>query len=354
VFVLAHFAVLWFAYPEALGSMNPLEAPLHMTAGRGALVLFLVITVTSQWRKQLRIDYDYWRFAHSVLAVIAVVLAIVHVDGVGYYIAGPWMRPLWIGYSAFWVLLIVHIRVIKPVRLLSKPYHVVENIDERGQAKTLTLAPDGHDGVRFKPGQFAWLTIGSKPHRFREHPFSFSGSAEAADGRVSFTIKALGDFTGTVDEFRAGDTAFVDGPYGVFTLDRYPDAPGALFIAAGVGITPIMSMLRTLADRRDRRPFTLVYANPKWDDVIFRDELATLPERLNLKIVHVLEEPPDDWDGAEGLITRELLESLLPEHAANFEYFVCGPKPVCDSAYEWLRANRIPAQRIHFELFDMV
>jgi predicted ferric reductase len=353
VFVLAHFGILRVAYPAALGALNPLEAPFYMTAGRLSLLCFLVIMVTSLWRKPLRIDYDYWRIAHTVLAVAGVIFAIVHIDGVGYYSEGALKRPLWIGYSAFWVLLVVHVRLIKPVQMLRRPYRVAANAPEHGDTRTLVLEPVGHDGFRFQSGQFAWLTIGQRPFRFHEHPFSISSSAERA-GTLSFSIKALGDFTSTIPEIETGEVAYVDGPYGVFTIDRYPDAPGAFFVAAGVGIAPIMSMLRTLAERGDSRPFTLVYANRTWDDVIFREELEALKQSLELTILHVLEKPPENWAGPQGFITKEMLNDLLREHPEREQYFLCGPKPVCDSAQRWLKEAGVPLAHIHFELFDMV
>jgi predicted ferric reductase len=351
--VLLHFVILRVAYPASLGALNPLDAPGYMTAGRVSLLLFLVIMVTSLWRKPLRIDYDYWRIAHALLATAAVVLAIVHIDGVGYYTDAPWKRPLWIGYSLFWVLLIVHVRLIKPWLMLRKPYQVLAVQPERSRTWTLSLVPDGHAGIRFKPGQFAWLTLRGRPFRFHEHPFSFSGSAEQT-GSLKFSIKALGDFTSTVGDVVPGETAYIDGPYGVFSLDRYPDAPGAFFVAAGVGIAPIMSMLRTLADRGDRRPLTLIYANLTWDDVIFREEFDSLQARLDLKVVHVVERPPAEWRGAVGRVTAQLIHDALPRHPEDHEYFLCGPKPVCESVQRWLRDAGVPLARVHFELFDMV
>jgi predicted ferric reductase len=350
--VLLHFVILWIGYPDALGDMHPLRAPAYMTAGRIALLLFIVLIVTSLWRKPLRIDYDHWRIAHALLATAALILAVLHIDGAGYYTEGPWKRPLWIGASLFWVLLIAHVRIVKPWLMLRHPYRVVGVLPEHGRTWTLSLAPEGHDGFRFQPGQFAWLTLRGRPFRFHEHPFSFSGSAEAQT--LKFSIKALGDFTATIGNVRTGERAYLDGPYGVFTIDRYPDARGACFVAAGVGIAPIMSMLRTLADRGDRRPFTLLYANVSWDDVIFREELASLQQRLTLEIVHVLEHPPELWDGFTGRISEDLLRDRLPSPREDFEYFLCGPKPVCDAVQRWWRGMGVPLTRIHLELFDMV
>jgi predicted ferric reductase len=222
-----------------------------------------VLVASSLWRKSLRLEYDRWRWLHALLAVAAVLLAAAHVRGAGYYSRAPTERPLLLAFGAAWLGLIGYVRLWRPARLRARPYRVTAVRPARGRSWTLALAPDGHAGLRFRPGQYAWLTLRSSPFAAREHPFSFSGSAAAA-GALEFTIRELGDFTRTIGTVRPGEVAYVDGPYGAFTVDRHGGAPGFAFIAGGVGIAPIMSMLRTLADRGDRRPLRLVYANDHW------------------------------------------------------------------------------------------
>jgi predicted ferric reductase len=350
--ILGHYLILRFRHSEVLASINPLVAPWQMTAGRVALLLFLVIIASSLWRKQLGIDYDRWRIWHGILAVAALVLAIAHIAGVGYYTRAPWKQTVWIGYSAFWLLVLGYIRVVKPLRLLRNPYRVSSVRAERGSAWTLTLEPEGHEVLPFKPGQFAWLTLGRSPFRAKEHPFSFSGSAEHR-ASLQFTIKELGDFTRTIKHVKTGEIAYVDGPHGIFTTDHYPHAPGFVMVAGGVGIAPIMSMLRTLADRHERRPLYLIYGNSSWERVLFREELDALTARLDLKVTHVLHEPPPDWPGPTGYITEALLRAVLPAETQQFVFFMCGPKPMTDSVQRSLRAMGVPLHRMHLELFDM-
>jgi len=351
--ILLHFLILRIGYVEVLGTMNPLEAPWYMTSGRAALALFALLIASSLWRKPLRIHYDEWRMQHIGLAVTAFLLALGHIEGVGYYIEAPAKRWLWTGYTLFWLLLIVHIRLIKPWRMRSRPYRVIEVRRERGNGWTLAMEPDGHEGMRFQPGQFAWLTLRESPWHVKEHPFSFSSSAARRD-RLEFTIKELGDFTRTIKQTRVGEIAYLDGPYGAFSVDRHPDAPGFVFIAGGVGATPIVGMLRTLADRGEHRPLWFVYGNNRWEDVMFREELETLRERLDLRLVHVLKDPPNDWQGESGYVTQELLRKVLPGDAQRYEYFLCGSKPMSDAVQRGLRALRVPLGRVHFELFDLV
>lgn len=351
--VLAHFFILRIGYAEALGAIDLRTAPWYMTAGRAAFVLFAVVIVAALWRKPLHLDYDRWRMAHAGLASVAFLAAVGHIVGVGYYTAAPWKGGLWIAYTLFWVGLIAYVRLAKPWTMRRRPWRVVEVRREHGDAWTLALAPEGHGGLSFAPGQFAWLTLRASPYHVKEHPFSFSSSASAGNC-VEFTIKELGDFTRTIKTVQPGEPAWLDGPYGIFSIDRHPHAPGFVFIAGGVGIAPIMSMLRTAADRGERRPLTLIYANNRREDVIFREELEALRARLDLVIVHVLAEPPAGWDGEQGYVDQALLERHLPPDRRGRHYFLCGPQPMTGAVQEALHRLEVPLSHVHFELFDMV
>jgi predicted ferric reductase len=183
--------------------------------------------------------------------------------------------------------------------------------------------------------------------------FSFSSSPALAPGRVECTIKELGDFTRTIKDVRRGEVAFVDGPYGAFTIDRHP-APGYVFIAGGIGIAPIMSMLRALADRGDTRPLVLFYAYRRWERMTFREAIDDLRARLDLMVVIVLEEPPEGWEGEHGWITPELLDRRLPADRARLQYFLCGPEAMTQAMERFLHGLGVPMSRVHSELFDLV
>lgn len=350
--IVAHYLILRVGYAGAIGPLNPLAAPWHMTAGRIALLLFGVLVVSSLWRKVFRLEYDGWRIWHAIMAVAAVVLSIAHIQGVGHYTQAPWKGTFWGAYTAVWVLVVGYVRLARPWALLRRPYRVSEVRKERGRTWTLTLRPEGHAGIGFQPGQFAWLSLRSSPFRAKEHPFSFSGSAADA-GTLRFTIKELGDFTSTIGTVKPGERAYVDGPHGAFTTDRHSDAPGFVLIAGGVGMAPIMSMLRTLADRGDPRPLLLVFGNRLWENVLFREEIDALRGRLQLDVAYVLEDPPPEWPGLRGLLTDEVLRAAIPNIVPGTVYFVCGPKPMTDSVQRALRHMGVPLSRIHFELFEM-
>lgn len=353
VLITAHCMILRLMFGETIGPINPVEAPWQTTTGRGALCLFLALILSSLWRKELGIEYDGWRLWHGVLAVAAVVLAILHILGTGYYMSSPVKLGVWLTFSVLWLLTLCHVRIGRPWTLSRKPYRVVRVLPERSDSWSVTVRAEGKHQLTFHPGQFAWLTLGTSPYQGKEHPFSFSSSAEQT-GRLQFTIKELGDFTRTIQDLEPGELAYVDGPYGGFTTDWYPDAPGFGLIAGGVGITPIMSILRTLADRNDLRPLQLVYGNSCWDRVLFREEIQVLKTRLNLNVVYVLQDPPENWTGPTGILSEPILKQALLPARRDFIYFVCGPPGMIRSAQTTLRRMGVPLRRIHCEHFDMV
>jgi predicted ferric reductase len=351
--ILAHPVILFVAEPETRRLLNPITAPWRAQAAWAATLAFVLVALTSFWRKLLRIPYEPWRLMHGVLATAGIAFAMAHMIGVNHYVGTSFKRALWVALAVGWVGLLAYVRVVKPWMMLRRPYEVEGVREERGDSWTLTVRPNGHEGFGFEPGQFAWLTVWNSPFAIKEHPFSFSSSA-ADSGKFSFTVKEVGDFTGTVKEISPGERVYLDGPHGQFSVDRW-GGPKNVFVAGGVGVTPIMSMLRTLADRGDRRPLLLVYASRTWEDVIFREEIEGLEERLNLRVVHVIEDPPDGWEGERGYVTAGVLDRHLPQGREEYEYFVCGPDPMMDAVEVALHEEMgVPLGKIHSERYNLV
>ena len=315
----------------------------------GSLIL---LVVTALWRQQLKIRYELWHLSHIVLALVAIGAGMLHMVGWGFYLVDPLKRTLWIGMTIFWIGLLLYVRLFKPLFMLRRPYRVTEVRNERGDTTTLVMQPDGHAGFRFTPGQFGWLTLWASPFRITGHPFSFSSSAEARDGRVEMTIRDLGDFTRAVKTVTAGQRVYLDGPYGAFTIGNPTDMH--VLIAGGIGITPMMSMIRTLADRGDTRPLILLYGSKTWDSLTFREELETLKTRLDLKVVYVLSQPPEGWTGESGRISAEMFKRHLPPDYGEHEYFICGPDVMMDAIETALGELKVPLARYHSERYSFV
>jgi predicted ferric reductase len=353
-FLLIHPIILTVITPlgSALVEMDPTAVEADGVTGVLALGLVVVIIATSVWRERFRLNYERWRILHGLLGLAILVMSVWHISLANYYVEGPIRLGIWIVMSVVLIGMYANVRLVRPWQQLRRPW-VVESIEEKpGDTWQVSLRADGHDGMRFEPGQFAWLTLDRSPLGIREHPFSFSSSAERSDV-VSFGVKELGDFTSTLGEYEPGTRAYLDGPFGAFSYERN-EAPGFVFVAGGIGVTPVLSMLRTLADRGDRRPLLLIYANPNWEDTAFLDDLEQLQGRLDLRIVHVLEEPPEGWEGESGFVTPEILDRHLPDGERRLEYFVCGPDPMMDVVEEALHDRGIAGDKVNLERFDFI
>jgi len=328
-----------------------LDAPWRARAGVVSGLSVVLLTGLSIWRNDVELDYEPWRVLHNVLAIGATGLALWHIFGVRYYLALPAQRVLWIALPVIWAVLLGYTKLYKPIHMLTHPYRVKQLTEERGDAWTLEIEPVGHDGITFEPGQFAWLTVDRSPFAIREHPFSMTSSAEAS-GSLCFTIKELGDFTATIKDLEPGTRVYVDGPHGEFSINQH-DAPGYVFLAGGIGCAPMISMLRTMADHNDTRSICMFYGSRSWDAVTFREEIEALEERLNVSVVHVLEQPPPDWEGETGYITVDVLDRHLPDNRRELAYFISGPVVMIHLVREAVLELGVPRAHIYEERYEM-
>lgn len=311
----------------------------------GEIVLFLLIVqiVTTLYWTDL--DYEHWRIVHRIGYVI-VALGVLHSLLVGTTITVPPENLL----SAWWLLLVgtaagsVAYRYgYRPLRTQHR-FTVADVRQETHDVHTVDLQPVDED-IDHEPGQFAFVTFHSDQVPAEEHHFTIS-SAPERDG-FTYTIKAVGDFTGQIGELEEGDTAVVEGPYGAFTLD--PDADRVVMVAGGIGITPFMSMLRHMDRTGDAVETHLFYGNQTVDDIVFKDELAELDDAHDwLTVTHVLSD--EDVDGYEhGYIDASILTDL-PGDAA---YYVCGPPPMMDAVTDTLTDLGVDSSQIRTERFSL-
>ena len=344
-FIVLHPALILIEHPARVALLNPLGGTWASKAGLVALA------ATAVWRERLTIGYETWRVTHTALGIAALVFAQVHVSLAGLYVNTLWKQVLWVASSLLLVGLVAHLRLVQPWRQRRRPWRVVGVRDEGGGTVDIDIEAVGHDGLTFEPGQFAWLKVGDSPYTVEEHPYSFASSAEEP-GQLSFGVSALGDFSERLQTLDVGTTVYLDGPHGAFSIDR-AQAPGYVLIAGGVGITPMMSFLHTMADRGDPRPVMLLYSEEAEGDLAYSEEIEALKERLDLETVFVLDDPPSDWTGEEGRITGELLERRLPKERFRRRVFVCGPPPMMVAVEEALLALDVPQSHIHIEKFAL-
>jgi len=350
--VLVHPVILFIVDPETLGLLNFFEAPWRARMAVIATLAFLTMVVTTIWRKPLKIPYEPWRAVHSLLAVVAVGFGFGHALGVSNYMGLFWKGLLWSAMVLMALWLILYVRLVKPMLMTKRPYLVEAIAPQRGDVWTLALRPHGHEGFTFQPGQFAWLTLGIHPIGMREHPFSMSSSGDRPE-LIEFGIKALGDFTRSIKDIKPGTKAYLDGPYGVFTTERYWDSAGFVLIAGGIGITPLYSMVLTAVERQDDRPFLLIYSASSWEDFTYREELEAFKDKLDLTIVYVPRHPHEGWTGETGYIDQPLLARYIPLHRGSRQYFICAAPAMMEGVEAALFDLEVPVTNVHMEHFNL-
>jgi len=334
------------------------NTPWPVIAGSITFTLASLVVGLSLLRRAFGLSYEVWQYSHGLLSIALIAVAGAHVLGIGRFAALPVMRVLWLVYLVAFLGMFLRYRLARPLSLMRCPWEVVENRLEHGRSHTLVLRPVGHEGFRFEPGQFGWIGFGRTPFGASQHPISFSsnGDIPAEDGTVAFTIKELGDWSAeVVPRVTPGTRAWIDGPHGVFTIDREEGAGYAL-IGGGVGITPLYAMLQALETRGDVRPVFLFYGANDLDDLTFGEEMKAMAARMpNLTLVTVILHAGDGYTGERGFITGEILKRYLPINLyRHFQYFICGPTPLMDAMEEVLPKIGVPADRVHTERFDMV
>ena len=202
------------------------------------------------------------------------------------------------------------------------------------------------------PGQFQFLRPHGRGIIAEEHPFSIA-SSPAPDGQIRVTVKESGDFTSTIGRVESGDLATVHGPFGRFSHVFHP-SNDLVFIAGGIGITPFMSMLRYMRDRRDTRRVLLVYANRTPADIVFRGELESMEsgDFPTLKTIHILSEPTPDWVGHAGRLDLSSLEGFCGGFSGK-TFFLCCPPTMTAGLIRGLRKAGVGLGRIHTDYFGL-
>jgi stearoyl-CoA 9-desaturase NADPH oxidoreductase len=242
-----------------------------------------------------------------------------------------------------------YLEQVSPLWSLDETRAVVTDVrEETADTTTLTLTPTEWAGAQ--AGQHVRVTVEIDGVR-RTRAFSISSSAHRDDGRLQITVKANPD--GHVSRFlahraRPGLIVGVEPGDGQFVLpeDRPDDL---LLISGGSGITPVMSMLRTLVDEGHTGRVRFVHYARSSDDVIFAEELARLGDTPNVEVTVALTGEDDPQATHRGRICREHLDALAPDrHLA--ETFVCGPAGLLDVVDEVWSAEGL-TERLHTERY---
>ena len=237
---------------------------------------------------------------------------------------------------------------------------VAEVVPETAEANSIRfeIPPELRDAFAFKAGQHLTLRATINDEEVRRN---YSLCTAPAENDWMVTVKRIGGglFSNWVgDELKPGDMVEVMVPHGSFTTDFGPANDRHLVgVAGGSGITPVMSLIKTLLREEPASRFTLLYGNRDSSSVIFLEALAGLKDKHlgRLEIYHFLDAEEQDIELFNGMLNRDRLEeaitALVPDAAVVDGWFICGPGPMMDAAEGALLDRNIPKDRIHIERF---
>jgi ring-1,2-phenylacetyl-CoA epoxidase subunit PaaE len=237
---------------------------------------------------------------------------------------------------------------------------VAEVVPETAEANSIRCESPAElrEAFAFKAGQHLTLRAMIDGEEVRRN-YSLCTAPAESDWMV--TVKRIGGglFSNWVgDRLKAGDTVEVMVPHGSFTTEFDPaNSRHLVGIAGGSGITPVMSLIKTLLREEPNSRFTLLYGNRDSSSVIFVEALAGLKDKhlQRLEIYHFLDQEEQDIALFNGMLNRERLEEaiggLVPDAAEVDGWFICGPGPMMDAAEGALLDRNTPKERIHIERF---
>lgn len=349
--LLALFHPLLVFAPEDITSI-PVELKFWPEV-LGVLLLVVIILMTSSglWRMFLRFSFHRWWLTHRAAAFAAVAILTLHVLNVSDTFESGRPRQIIVLAITAYGLMFVRVKM-KPL-FLKKNAWDVSGVTKAGKDTwSVVLSPRSGQMLSYVPGQFAFLTFQSSGIPAEEHPFTIS-SAPSRPGNLEFTIRCSGDWTELAGRLKPGDTALVDGPYGQFSHLFIRDRTDVVMIAGGVGITPMLSMIRYMADRKDGRRIRLIWSNRTKEDILYADELEDLETRLpGLEVTYILTRLPARSSGRRRL-NSDILKELLSEYRRNSAAFVCGPPLMMKQVRQWLLETGFEPGSIRTEEFRL-
>lgn len=230
----------------------------------------------------------------------------------------------------------------------------VERLTDDAAALTFEVPPEHAEDFAFKPGQSLTLRreVDGEDER-RSYSICAPAGAPPRVGVREVPGGLLSPWL--VHEVAAGDVVEVLPPQGRFVPDLSGDPGRHVLIAAGSGVTPILSIAASLLQHPDAE-VTVLYGNRRTDTVMFLEELADLKDRYTdrFQLVHVLSREPREADLFSGRLDedrlRDLLDALVPVPAVD-HWWLCGPHEMVEGTRGLLAELDVPAERVHRELF---
>lgn len=306
----------------------------------GILSLFLMI-VLMVLTFYIVFRYQYWKFFHKFMVVVFV-FAMYHT----FYISSDISRD---------DILRIYVLSLAALGFSFGFYRAFLSrfFDEKYQyviKKAIEIAPGvmqidmepKNRALSFNPGQFIFIKFIGKSISLEEHPFSISSAPSL--NNLQLIIKSLGDYTNELKNLKEGDMALVEGPFGRLSYLNIENK-NQIWIGGGVGITPFLSMARSL--KNDGYKIDLYYSVKIKEEIVFLDELSNMSAvDKNFRVI--------PWYANEkGYLSASAIYELSGG-LRDKDIFLCGPPVFMDSLRGQFRKLGVKKGKIHLEKFNFI
>lgn len=328
--------------PEPAHSTNPLTGtavyPFYK-AGYAflepAFIILIIIVAIALIRK---IPYHIFKYTHKIIPVLYLQIAL-HAFTVPF--RGGWVDTIG-GYILQGMIIFGTIGAVFSLFNLTGIRHRYNGsliFKEKVSSDIIHLKVklDSIDNFNFNAGEFVFLKFA---HNIEPHPFSVAGFNKA-DKELEFYIKECGDFTSKLyDKLAESSKVVVEGPYGEFIFND--NMTTQVWVAGGIGITPFLAKLQTLADNKSNTTINLIYS--KIGDTPFDNMLKNLCDKANVTL-HVVDTQKD------GLLTYDKIKAFAPNITSSSIWF-CGPVGFRQAVFNGIKSDNINATLFHFDNFS--
>jgi predicted ferric reductase len=304
----------------------------------GVLGLVILMALTLYFRKVLK--YQIWKLSHKFMGLIFIA------GGIHMFISSSDFssNPLLLSYMILIFALGVGAYLYRTVFYLisakrfiykvSKINFVGENVLE------ITMSPVDKI-MNYNPGQFIFVSFDNKEVGKEPHPFSLISNPK--DREIQIAVKSLGDYTGRLSKLKIGDLAKIEGPFGVFDYKK-SENKYQIWIAGGIGITPFLSMARSIDWNEYKVDF--YYSFKTKSDGVYLDELEKIAKNnKNLSLFPWVSEKNGFLSAG---IVKNLSNGLLGK-----DIFICGPASMMKALIEGFLKEKVPLKNIHTEEFSI-
>ena len=202
------------------------------------------------------------------------------------------------------------------------------------------------------PGQFGFITPMSSHVPREEHPFTIASSPTQPKA-LEFIVRTTGDWTAQLKNLQPKESVLIDGPFGLFSHLQVTGQQEIIMIAGGIGITPMLSMLRYMADVHDERKITLLWSNQTPHRLVYPNEIQEINAQLKgLRVVHLITRTPK-YKSDIGRLDSMRLNSLLTDCSRTSAVFVCGPYKMMTAVHAGLVSLGFQRRMIFMEQFRL-